>query len=118
MPSLHDLHTVMLKGVQEISAEPGLPTHTPFLAGYGQACTDLTTLLQETPLWEENRLDPDVLARAIQVRDRVRQRVLAETPETAPVPERAMAAGASGASGGVPGSWSGPALEPHPGAGP
>jgi hypothetical protein len=97
MSTLADVHTTLLQGVQALSAEPGLPTHTPFLAGYGAAINDLTMLLNETPMWSDPRIDPDVVARAMQIPATLRPRLLAQPepdPAPEPAPERAMAAGA------------------------
>ena len=104
MPTLEDLHAMLLQGVQPVRDAPG-PPPPPFLVGYGAAIVDLTTLLCETALWTEPRLDMDVLARAVQIRNRLPQSGQAPPeppamPAPVPQPERALGAGA--ASGGGP----------------
>ena len=90
MPSIENVQTALLGAVQEIRTAPDMPRNAPFLAGYWQATNDLTTLLSDMPVWTEDRLPADVLARVGAIRTRLRQAM------EAPAPEHAMAAGASG----------------------
>jgi len=105
MSTLEDLLAMLLAGVQDVSEQHGLPTYTPWLAGYGAALADLGTLLHMTAMWTENRLDPDILARGVELRSALRRRVLAQL-EAAPLPvaEEAPAPtlSASAAAGGGP----------------
>ncbi len=91
MPTFEDVQTALLNNVQAIRTEPGMPPLAPFLEGYGQACKDVAMLLSDTPIWTEDRLPVDVLARAEAIRTSLRQAI--EAPEPA---VHVMAAGASG----------------------
>jgi hypothetical protein len=89
MPTFEDVQTALLNNVQAIRTEPDTPATAPFLAGYWHAVNDLTTLLSDTPLWQEDRLPAIVLSRVGDLRASLRECVMAP-------PEKAMSAGASG----------------------